>query len=54
VINGLVPAAVFLASVPIAYLASPDVARLSWLSLLAINPAVGALTARSRRLGEQR
>jgi uncharacterized membrane protein len=46
VINGLVPTAVFLASVPIAYLASPDAARASWFSLLAINPAVGLLTAR--------
>jgi hypothetical protein len=50
VINGLAPAAVFLASVPIAYLVSPVAARLSWISLLAVNPAVGALTARARRL----
>ena len=50
VINGLVPAAVFLAAVPIAYLVSPDIARLSWISLLAVNPGVGALTARARRL----
>jgi uncharacterized membrane protein len=54
VINGLVPAAVFLASVPIAYLASPDIARLSWLALLVLNPAVGALTARSARLNSGR
>jgi uncharacterized membrane protein len=46
VINGLVPTAVFLVSVPIAYLASPDVARLSWFSLLAVNPVVGVMTAR--------
>ena len=50
VINGLAPVAVFLASVPIAYLVSPVAARLSWLSLLAVNPGVGALTARARRL----
>ena len=50
VINGSVPAAVFLASVPVAYLVTPAAARLSWISLLAINPAVGALTARARRL----
>jgi hypothetical protein len=49
VINGLTPVAVFLASVPIAYLASPDAARLFWLSLLVLNPGVGALTARARR-----
>jgi uncharacterized membrane protein len=48
-IDGLAPAAVFLASVPVAYLVSPGVARLSWLSLLAINPGVGALAARARR-----
>lgn len=46
VINGLAAPAVFLCSVPIAYLASPGVARLSWLALLVVNPAVGALTAR--------
>lgn len=49
VINGLIPVAVFLASVPIAYVASPQAARLSWLSLLVLNPAVGALTGRARR-----
>jgi uncharacterized membrane protein len=49
VINGLAPAAVFLASVPLALLVSPGVARLSWLSLLVVNPAVGTLTARARR-----
>jgi len=49
VVDGSVPAAVFLASVPVAYLVSPAAARLSWISLLAINPAVGALTARARR-----
>ncbi len=49
IITGLVTPAVFVGSVPIAYLASPDVARLAWLSLLAVNPGVGALTARARR-----
>jgi uncharacterized membrane protein len=53
VVDGFVPAAVFLVSVPIAYLASPGIARLSWLSLLAINPAVGALMARTRRLEDK-
>ena len=53
VINGLATPAVFLISVPIAYLASPDAARLSWLALLAINPAVGSWTARARRLGSE-
>jgi uncharacterized membrane protein len=37
----LVPAAVFLASIPVAYLVSSPAARLSWLSLLVLNPLVG-------------
>jgi uncharacterized membrane protein len=49
VIDGLTPAAVFLASIVLAYLVSPDVARLSWLSLLVVNPLVGALTGRTGR-----
>ena len=53
VVTGFVPAAVFLVSVPIAYVASPGIARLSWLSLLAVNPAVGALMARARRLTDK-
>ena len=53
VINGLATPVVFLISVPIAYLASPDAARLSWLALIAINPAVGSWTARARRLGNE-
>jgi uncharacterized membrane protein len=52
VIDGLTPAAVFLASVPVAYLVSADVARLSWLSLLVVNP-FSALTARRRRLRDE-
>jgi uncharacterized membrane protein len=51
-VGGLAPAAVFLASVPLAYLAGPDIARLFWLSLLAINPAVGKLIARRGWLRE--
>lgn len=54
VIDGLAPAAVFLISVPVAYVASPGIARLLWLSLLAVNPAVGALMARARRLRDER
>jgi uncharacterized membrane protein len=49
VIDGLTPAAVFLASVLLAYLVSPAVARASWLSLLVVNPLVGTLTARKGR-----
>jgi uncharacterized membrane protein len=49
VIDGLTPVAVFLASVPIAYLVSPDAGRLFWLSLLVLNPVVGALTSRAQR-----
>jgi uncharacterized membrane protein len=55
VVDGLAPVAVFVASVPIAYLVSPDAARFSWLALVVVNPAVGALMARSRRRrGEDR
>jgi uncharacterized membrane protein len=54
VIGGLTPAAVFLASVPLAYLVSAGFARLAWLSLLVINPAVGTLLARARRRGDSR
>ena len=48
---GLAPAAVFLASIPIAYLASPDVARLSWLALVVVNPVVAGLAAPTARTG---
>jgi uncharacterized membrane protein len=47
--NGLAPAVVFLASVPIAYLAAPWIARLFWLVLLVVNPAIGLMAARLRR-----
>ena len=43
---GLAPTVVFLVSVPIAYLAAPYIARLSWLSLLVINPMARTLAAR--------
>jgi uncharacterized membrane protein len=49
VANGLAPATVFLASIPIAYLAAPDLARLFWLSLFVVNPAIGMLASRVSR-----
>jgi TMEM175 potassium channel family protein len=54
VINGLVPAVVFIGSVPLAFLLSPGVAQLAWLSLLVVNPVVGTLTARARRVEDER
>jgi uncharacterized membrane protein len=42
----LVPAAVFLGSIPVAYLVSSPAARLSWLALLVLNPMVGILANR--------
>ncbi len=42
----LVPPAVFLASIPVAYLASSAAARLSWLVLVVLNPMVDVLVAR--------
>lgn len=53
VINSLAPAVVFLLSVPLAWFVSPGLARLSWLSLVVVNPVVGTLTARARRRGKQ-
>jgi uncharacterized membrane protein len=41
VLASLAPAAVFLASLPIAYLVTPIAAQLSWLSLIVIGPWVG-------------
>lgn len=49
VARGLAPAVAFLASVPIAFLAAPDIARLFWLSLLVVNPAIPRLASRIRR-----
>jgi uncharacterized membrane protein len=51
VVAGFAPAAVFLASIPIAYLVSPDVARLAWLALVVVNPVVARLAAPSSRTG---
>jgi uncharacterized membrane protein len=42
----LVNPAVFLASIPVAYLASPAAARLSWLTLAVLNPLIGVLADR--------
>jgi hypothetical protein len=42
----LVPPAVFFASIPLAYLVSSPAARLSWLALVVLNPAVGVLVRR--------
>ena len=50
-IGGLVPAAVFLVSIPIAYLASPLAAKLSWLSLLVLKPLTGPPRRRKREAG---
>ena len=44
----LVPPAVFLASIPVAYLASSAAARLSWLALVVLDPAVGILVHRDQ------
>jgi hypothetical protein len=45
------PPAIFLASIPVAYLFSSSVARLSWLALLLVNPVMGILVhSRARRL----
>jgi uncharacterized membrane protein len=40
-LGGLVPAVVFLASIPIAYLASPTAAKLFWITLLVLKPLTG-------------
>ena len=46
----LLPPAIFLASIPVAYLVSSSVARLSWLALLLLNPVMGILVrSRARR-----
>ena len=49
VVNGLAPAAVFGASVPIAYLISPVAAQITWISLIPISWLLGRYTARWRR-----
>jgi uncharacterized membrane protein len=49
VVNGLASAAVFGASVPIAYLISPIAAQITWASLIPISQFVGRYTAHWRR-----
>jgi uncharacterized membrane protein len=49
VLNSAAPAAVFLVSIPIAYLVSPGAARLSWLLLIVVNPVIGEVLVLSRR-----
>ena len=46
-VAGLLPAIVFAASIPIAYLVSPKAAALSWLSLLVLAPLAPRLAARA-------
>lgn len=41
IVGGLGPALVFTCSIPIAYLASPEAARWSWLALVVIAPLAG-------------
>lgn len=51
VASSLTPAAVFLISIPIAYLVTPGAAQLVWLSLFVLNPTVTRwLRTRRRRL----
>jgi uncharacterized membrane protein len=47
--NGLAAAAVFGASVPIAYLASPVAAKITWITLIPISQLLGRYSARQRR-----
>jgi hypothetical protein len=47
--NGLAAATVFGASVPIAYLASPVAAKLTWIVLIPISQLLGRYSARQRR-----
>ena len=51
VAHQLAVAAVFLLSIPIAYLVSADVAKLSWLSLVVIGPVIDRLCRRRCNLG---
>ena len=46
-VAGLLPAIVFAASIPIAYLASPQAVALSWLSLLVLAPLAPRLVTRT-------
>ena len=49
VVNGLVSAAVFAVSVPIAYLISPVAAQITWISLIPISQLLNRYTARWRQ-----
>jgi uncharacterized membrane protein len=44
---GLVPAAVFLASIPVAVLVAPDLGRAVWLTLIVIEPVAHRIVSRS-------
>ena len=50
-VGGLVPAAVFLVSIPIASLASPLAAEFSWLSLVVLKPMTSPPRRRKREAG---
>ena len=50
-LGGLVPAAVFVVSIPIVYLASPLAAQLSWLSLVVRQPLTRPPSRRKREAG---
>jgi hypothetical protein len=44
---GLVPAAVFIASIPVAYAASPLAAQLTWLAVIPLGLTVDRMAARA-------
>ncbi len=46
VVNARVPAAVFAASIPVAYLVSPTATKLTWLSLVPISWLLSRYTSR--------
>ena len=46
-LHSLAPAAVFLASIPVAYLVSPAAGRLFWFLLIPINPLIDRVVGRS-------
>jgi uncharacterized membrane protein len=48
----LAPAVVFLASIAIAIQVGPEAARLSWLSLVVVNPVIGGAAQRAARVAE--
>ena len=51
-LNAAILPIVFLGSIPITYLVSPDWAQRSWISLAVIYPIVGTLRSRSIRRAE--